>query len=122
MLQPGQFRDVKYGAIPSEQVSDGDLLETMRIKRDGKVGMGSGELKDESTLREEFPQLKSERERRLETQTNRWAGVRRRLQQIFTRERIVAIMFWMVLIVFVALVITRIVLVEKRKARALHDW
>jgi hypothetical protein len=119
MLQPGQFKDVKYGTVPSS--SEADLLETMRIKRDGRVSIESGELKDDYPLREEFPQLKSERERRLEMQTNRWAGVRRRLAQFFTRERLVAVAFWMIAIVFIALIIARIVLVEKRRARAHHD-
>ncbi len=97
----------KYGAVEPHDIEDGrDLTETKNVLRSG--GARSKLLEDAHPRTSLLAASKREEQ-------NWWQRTNHQLREAITKDRIVALVIWIAVLVFIILIVIRIVHVEKQK-------
>jgi len=97
----------KYGAVEPHDIEDGrDLTETKNVLR---VGGARSKLLEDAHPRTSLLAASKREEQ------SWWQRTNHQLREVFTKDRMVALVIWIAVLVFLILIVIRIVHVERQK-------
>ena len=97
----------KYGAVEPHDIEEGrDLTETKNVLR---VGGARAKLQEEAHPRTNLLAASKRDDSSL------WQRTTHQLREFLTKDRMVALVIWLAVLVFIILIVIRIVHVEKQK-------